>query len=130
MAEGWARNLKGDSIEAFSAGIERHGMNRLAIRAMAEFGVDISGHSSKTVDELPVKEFDYIITVCSHADENCPVFPGKGEVVHYGFDDPPKLAKNAKDDDAALVHYRRVSMEIREFVLTLPESIDNAKERK
>ena len=123
MAEGWTRALKGDQIDAFSAGIETHGLNPRAVKVMAEAGVDISGHKSKTVADLPAKEFDYVVTVCDHAHESCPLFPGKTKVVHVGFDDPPRLAKEAKTEEAALVHYRRVRDEIRAFVETLPEGL-------
>ena len=79
MAEGWARALKGDVVEAYSAGIEKHGMNPHAVRVMAEAGVDISKHYSKTPAELGPVEFDYVVTVCGHANENCPIFPGKAK---------------------------------------------------
>lgn len=123
IAEGWARHLKGDDIEAYSAGIEKHGLNPNAVKVMAEAGVDISKHQSQTVDELPVREFDYVVTVCGHANENCPIFPGKAKVVHVGFDDPPKLAADAKTEEEALGHYRRVRDEIRAFVEKLPEAL-------
>ncbi len=122
MAEGWARALKGDVLEAHSAGIEAHGLNPLAVRVMAEAGVDISGHRSKLVNELSGIPFDYVITVCGHANEQCPLFPGKTRVVHVGFDDPPTLAMGAPSEDAALNVYRRVRDEIRRFVEGLPES--------
>ena len=76
MAEGWAKHLKGDIIEAYSAGIENHGLNPLAVKIMNEVGVDISNHKSLSLGELPESEFDYVITVCNHAHENCPYFPG------------------------------------------------------
>ena len=123
MAEGWARHLKGDALEAHSAGIETHGLNPLAVRVMAEAGVDISRHRSKHVDELRDIPFDYVVTVCDHAYEHCPLFRGKAKVVHVGFDDPPRLAKTAKTEDEALAHYRRVRDEIRAFVETLPEAL-------
>ena len=78
MAEGWARALKGDQVEPYSAGIEKHGMNPHAVKVMAEAGVDISKHVSKTPAEIGPVEFDYVVTVCGHADENCPVFPATG----------------------------------------------------
>ena len=121
MAEGWARSLKGDVIEANSAGIETHGLNPNAVRVMAEAGVDISRHRSKHVDELKDIAFDYVVTVCDDAYESCPIFPGKTRVVHVGFDDPPRLAKTAKNEEEALGHYRRVRDEIRAFVEKLPE---------
>ena len=118
MAEGWARHLKGDQIEAYSAGIETHGLNSDAIRVMAEAGVDISGQRSKHVSELCSVEFDYVVTVCDHAHESCPVLPGKKKVIHVGFDDPPRLAANAKTEEERLAPYRRVRDEIRAFVET------------
>ena len=124
MAEGWARHLKSDSIDAYSAGTESHGLNFFAVKVMAEAGVDISHHSSKTLKELGAVEFDYIITVCSDADQNCPVFPGTTKKLHHGFDDPPRLAHGASSEEEALSHYRRVRDEIRAFVETLPESLE------
>lgn len=123
MAEGWARSLKADEIEAYSAGTESHGLNPHAVKVMAEAGVDISGHKSKTVADLESKEFDYVITVCSDADQNCPIFPGKAVKIHHGFDDPPRLARSAKTEEEVLSHYRRVRDEIRDFVMTLPEAL-------
>ena len=116
MAEGWARALKGDVIEPYSAGVEPHGMNSLAVKAMAETGVDISEQHSKHVDELASVPFDYVVTVCDHANETCPVFPGRVKRLHVSFDDPPRLARGAKSDAEALPHYRRVRDEIRRFV--------------
>jgi len=125
MAEGWARHLKGDAIEAYSAGIETHGLNPRAVRVMAEAGVDISGHRSKHVDELKDVPLDYVVTVCDNARESCPVFTGRTKVAHKSFEDPPRLAKDAKTEEEALAHYRRVRDEIKAFVLTLPESLTN-----
>ncbi len=125
MAEGWARRLKGDVIEPYSAGIESHGLNLRAVKVMAEAGVDISGHRSKLLDELLDIPFDYVVTVCDHASESCPVFPGKVKRVHVSFDDPPRLAKNAKTEEEALGHYRRARDEIRAFVEKLPEALTN-----
>ena len=118
MAEGWTRHLLGDRIEPYSAGIEAHGMNANAVRVMGEAGVDIAGQSSKLASTLVDVPFDLVITVCGHADENCPAYLGKSRVVHVGFDDPPKLAKSAANEDEALGHYRRVRDEIRAFVET------------
>lgn len=125
MAEGWARHLKRGAFDAWSAGIEKHGLNPNAVKVMAEAGVDIADHQSNTVDELPVQDFDYVVTVCGHANENCPILPGKAKVVHVGFDDPPKLAIGATSEEEALGHYRRVRDEIRAFVETLPEGLNN-----
>ena len=124
MAEGWARALKGDVVEAYSAGIETHGLNPNAVKVMAEAGVDISQQRSKHVDELKDVAFDVVITVCGHAHESCPLWLGrKTKVVHVGFDDPPALARAAKSDVEALDCYRRVRDEIRKFVEKLPEGL-------
>ena len=123
MAEGWCRHLKGDIIEAYSAGIETHGLNPNAVQVMAEAGVDISGHRSKHLDTLKDVAFDVVVTVCDNAHESCPMFPGKTKVVHVGFDDPPKLAKEAKSEQEALDCYRRVRDEIKTFIETLPEAL-------
>jgi arsenate reductase len=98
-------------------------MNLRAVRVMAEAGVDISRHRSKNVSELMDVPLDYVVTVCDNAHETCPMFPGKAKVVHVAFDDPPRLAKDAKTEEEALVHYRRVRDQIKAFVLTLPESL-------
>lgn len=123
MAEGWARALKGELIEPYSAGIEKHGLNPNAVKVMQKAGVDISGQWSNTVEELGPIEFDVVVTVCGHANENCPAFFGAPKIVHVGFDDPPKLAADAQTEDEALQHYRRVRDEIRDFVATLPDSL-------
>lgn len=123
MAEGWAHHLKSDQIEAYSAGIETHGLNPNAVKVMAESGIDISKQQSQHVDDLKYISFDYVITVCSHAHESCPIFPGTAKVIHKGFDDPPRLAKTATNEEEALGHYRRVRDEIKTFVETLPQSL-------
>jgi len=123
MAEGWARHLKGEVIEAYSAGIETHGMNPRAVAVMTEAGVDISEQHSKHVDELADTEFDYVVTVCDNAAESCPVFRGKAQVVHHSFDDPPRLARDAASEEEALSHYRRVRDEIRDYVAKLPGAL-------
>jgi len=121
MAEGFARALKSDRLEAFSAGTEPHGLNPLAVRAMREAGVDISSHTSKRPEEVlraTGAAFDLVVTVCGHADENCPHFES-ARIIHAGFDDPPRLAAGARSDDEAMPHYRRVRDEIRAFVLRI-----------
>ena len=120
MAEGWARHLKPNEIEAYSAGIEKRGFDPLAVKVMAEAGVDISGQRSKTIDDLPEHTFDWVITLCGHANETCPLFPGGTQRVHMGFDDPPALAKEASTKEEVLGHYRRVRDEIRGFIERLP----------
>jgi arsenate reductase len=124
MAEGWARHLKGDLFEVYSAGVEAHGLNPIAVKVMAEAGVDISAHRSKLVTELLDKGIDYVVTVCDHAAEACPRFPGKAKVIHHSFQDPPALAKTVKSEEEVLNIYRRVRDEIRDFVKTLPEVLE------
>jgi arsenate reductase len=123
MAEGWAKELKSDVIEVWSAGIEKHGLNLMAVRVMAEAGVDIGVHSSKTIDELPMQQFDYVITLCGHANETCPVFPGRVKKIHVGFDDPSNLAKDAQTEEETLDCYRKVREEIKHFVLKFPDCL-------
>jgi len=125
MAEGWARHLKREVLDAYSAGIEPHRLDPHAVAVMAEAGVDIAHHRSKNVAELLDVPFDYVVTVCGHAHETCPTFPAKAKVVHVGFDDPPALARQAATYEEALNCYRRVRDEIRDFVETLPESLEH-----
>jgi arsenate reductase len=123
MSEGWARALKGDLIEAYSAGVAPHGIDPRAVKVMAEAGVDLSGHSSKHLDSLLEVPFDYVVTVCDNAAESCPIFPGRVKKVHHSFQDPPRLAREAASEEEALAHYRRVRDEIRAFIETLPEAL-------
>ena len=123
MAEGWAKHLKGNTIEPYSAGIVAHGLNPRAVRVMKEAGVDISEHTSDEVESMMGVPFDYVVTVCGHADEHCPIFPGKAKIIHIGFDDPPSLATSAESEDEVLSHFRRVRDEIRAFIEALPESL-------
>ena len=125
MAEGWARQLKSTELEAYSAGIEKHGLNPHAVKVMAEAGVDISTQYSKTPAEIGSVPFDYVVTVCGHAGENCPIFPGKARIMHVGFEDPPKLTRHLPDGEEKLAVYRRVRDEIRRFVETLPSSLNS-----
>lgn len=121
MAEGWARHLHSEIIEPYSAGIERHGLNPSAVLVMAEVGVDISEHRSKLVEELPSIPIDYVITLCGHAHETCPYFPGK--IIHHGFPDPPQLAKNATTEEESLQAYRTVRDQLRQYIESLPKSL-------
>lgn len=125
MAEGWARHLKGESMVAYSAGTSPHGLNPLAVKVMAEAGVDISRQQSKHVAALRSVPLDFVISVCDSAREACPVFPGRVRTIHRGFDDPPALAKNAAGEAEALGHYRRVRDEIRAFIESLPDALTN-----
>lgn len=130
MAEGWTRHLKGEVIEAYSAGIEIHGLNPNAVKVMAEAGVDISNHKSQLLDDFKDLDLDVVVTVCGHAHETCPFFPGNCKVVHVGFDDPPKMAKQLADqgasEEAQLDCYREVRDQIKAFVETLPESLKSS----
>ena len=123
MAEGWTRMLKSDKIEAYSAGIEKHGLNPYAVKVMAEAGVDISTQKSKLIQELPDLNFDYVITVCGNAHKSCPFFPAASRVIHVGFDDPPHLAASCRTDEEKLDCYRRVRDEIRLFVESLRDNL-------
>jgi len=124
MAEGFARVLKSDVLNAYSAGVEKHGLNLRAVAVMAEAGVDIAGQTSKLVDELPDVPFDYVVTLCGSAHDMCPFFPGPVKKVHVGFEDPPALAANAATEEEALSHYRAVRDAIRDFVAGLPENLE------
>ena len=124
MAEAWTRELFGGRIEAYSAGIEARGLDPDAVKVMAEAGVNIAGQKSKRIDALRDVDFDYVVTVCDHARENCPVFSGQAKAVHAGFDDPPRLAAGARTEKERLAPYRRVRDEIREFVKNLPTLIE------
>lgn len=128
MAEGLANAIHGDILEAHSAGIERHGMNPQAVQVMNEAGIDMSAHRSKTIDVVDLQSFDFIITVCDHAHESCPVVPEGCRVIHQGFDDPPRLAGNLQDKEEILTCYRRVRDEIKNYIRKLPEQV--LKERK
>ena len=121
MAEGWARYLKGDVIEAYSAGVWPAEVNPKTIKVMAEAGVDISDQTSKHVDELLDIDFDYVVTLCDNARQLCPVFPGKAKLIHKGFEDPIAVVGSEKKK---LKAYRKIRDGIKEFIKTLPESIE------
>ena len=116
MAEGWARALQSQQFEPYSAGIEKHGLNPYAVKVMAEAGVDISGHYSKTLDDLADIELDLVVAVCDHAQQNCPVLSPTASMLGMPFDDPPKLAIGLSDENDILDCYRQVRDDIRLFV--------------
>lgn len=128
MAEGWTNHLKKDVIQAFSAGIEAQGLNPLAVKVMAEAGVDISQQQSKSINLYKNHKMDIVITVCGHAHETCPVFPSDCKVIHVGFDDPPKMAEKLEKLGASpeeqLQCYRQIRDEIKDFIQTLPEALN------
>jgi arsenate reductase len=126
MAEGWARHLKGDLVEPCSAGLDLRPLNPVAVRVMAEAGVDISRQRPKHIDELP-GEFEYVVTVCDSANEACPTLPPTIKRVHVGFDDPPQLARLAKTEADKLQIYRRVRDEIKTFVEGMPGNLEKGQ---
>lgn len=123
MAEGWSRHLKGNFLEPYSAGVENHGLDPLAVQVMAEIGIDISKQRSKLINELEKKEFDYVITICNDANEKCPIFPGRTKRIHYGFDNPAQIAKSTRTKEEALIIYRRVRDEIKDFINAMPNNL-------
>ena len=125
MAEGFARHFHGDKYEIYSAGIEKHGMNEFAMQVMQEADVPIDKQFSKTTEELPTQEIDFVITVCGHADDNCPFFPAQTRILHNGFDDPPKLALQVESHEEKLNCYRRVRDEVKAFAQQLPDFLNS-----
>ena len=124
MAEGWARHLLGDVIESFSAGVEKHGLDPIAVEVMGEADVDISNHKSKLISELADLDFDYVITLCDNARQTCPFFPGTAKNIHIGFDDPRSLTSVSNTSrEEKLKTYRRVRDEIRKMIDDLPRSL-------
>ncbi len=109
MAEGLLRQLAGDRFEVASAGTEATRVHPLAIRAMRDAGVDIQLHTTKTVDSLLDRPWDYVITVCDSANEGCPLFPGRTTRLHWSFDDPSRATGT---EDERLDTFRRVRDEI------------------
>jgi arsenate reductase len=123
MAEGWARRLQGEVMDAYSAGTHPKALDPLAVQVMADVGIDLSTQQPKSLDAVQHLPFNYVITVCSDAHETCPVFPGRARIVHRGFDDPPRLAAEAKSQKEALGHYVRVRDEIKAFIEQLPGAL-------
>ena len=127
MAEGWARHLKADSIEPYSAGIRPHKLSRRATQVMREAGVDISDQTSEHVDDYTNVAFDYVITVCDDAKEQCPTFPGKTKTIHKQFDDP---AAAIGAEDQVMAEFRRIRDEIKAFIETMPESLEKSRKKQ
>lgn len=113
MAEGLANYYLGDKLEAYSAGTEATFVKPLAIKAMSELGIDISHHKSKTVYEFENETFDYVITVCDHAKETCPFFPGGKNYIHKGFKDPSDVQGS---EEEKLEAFRRSRDEIKNWL--------------
>jgi arsenate reductase len=116
MAEAFANTLRQDEIEAFSAGVNPGKINERAIKVMAEAGIDISNHYSKSIDDLVGIDFDYVVTLCDKAKESCPVFPGKVKLIHHNFNDPTSAAGSEQE---ILAEFRRVRDEIKAFVKSI-----------
>ncbi len=124
MAEGWARHLKSDVIEADSGGVWPVGVSSRAIQVMAEAGIDISSQTSDHVNDFLAIDFDYVITLCDNARERCPIFSGKAKLIHKPFEDPTFVMGST---DAIMAAFRQTREQIKTFVETLPESLkDNA----
>ena len=123
IAEGWAKHLKDDVIDAYSAGIRPIGVSTRAIKVMAEAGVDISGHKSKHIDELEGIDFDYVVTLCDNAAESCPVFPSRAKIIHQPFEDPHFATG---DDKTVLATFRKVRDQIKAFVEKMPGNLCRA----
>lgn len=124
MAEGWARHLKGNIIDAYSAGIRPVGVSSRAIQVMAEAGVDISKHKSRHLDEFSEIDFDYVITLCDNVAENCPAFTGKAKMFHRPFEDP-YFATGSEED--IMETFRRVRNDIRKFIEAMPDNLKNSE---
>jgi len=124
MAEGWARHLKGDIIEAYSAGVWPVGVHPRAIKVMAEAGVDISDQTSKHVDEFLGTDFDFVVTLCDNARQQCPVFPGKAKLIHKAFEDPVAVVGS---EGQIMRAFRRTRDDIKAFIEKLPEFLKQQK---
>ena len=114
MAEGFLRHMAGDRFEVFSAGVKPTQVNPLAIKVMAEAGIDISKHRSKSAMEFIGQQFDYVITVCDNAKQTCPIFPGKYEKIHWDLEDP---AEAQGSEEERLAFFRRIRDEVKNNVL-------------
>ena len=114
MAEGFLRDMAGDRFEVFSAGIKPTQVNPLAIKVMAEAGIDISKHRSKSAMEFIGQKFDFVVTVCDNAKQTCPIFPGKYEKIHWDLEDPAEAQGN---EEERLSFFRRIRDEVKNNVL-------------
>ena len=126
MGEGLFRHYLGDRFEVHSAGTRPSSVRPEAIAVMAELGIDISGHRSKSVDEFLTHEFRYVFTVCDNARESCPVLPGKAERIHWSFEDPAAVEGSEEERLAA---FRRIRDQIRERVLQFASTLPQGSSR-
>lgn len=121
MAEGFARHLYPDKLDALSAGIIAKGIDPYTILVMKEIGIDISSQRSKTVNEFGKVQFDFAVTLCDIDEKNCPIFPSKYGIIHRGFGDPPALAAKETNEKEKLKIYRNIRDQIRQYIETLPK---------
>ncbi len=121
MAEAFARKMGPHFLQAYSAGVDPGTLDTRAVQVMAEIGIDISGQRPKSIESLGNIAFDVVITLCDHANETCPYFPGKVLRLHRGFEDPPRMTAGETKEDVILDGYRKVRDEIRSFVANLPQ---------
>jgi len=117
MAEGLLRHDSGSQFEVESAGTKPSQVRPEAIQVMREIGIDISGHRSKSVDEFAGQTFDYVLTVCDHAKETCPIYPGHSNRLHHNFQDPAAVEGS---EEQRLAAFRKVRDEIRMYLRTFP----------
>jgi arsenate reductase len=118
MAEGLLRHYAEERFEVFSAGTKPSSVRPEAVVAMQELGIDISAHRSKSLDEFDGQKFDYVLTVCHHAKESCPLFPGNAVVIHHSFEDPAAFQGSEEEKLAA---FRRVRDQLRTFLANFPD---------
>ena len=124
MAHGLANTLLNQHYISYSAGIESHGLNQLAVKVMAEINIDISHYQSETLDQFDLTQFDHVIAVCEHAAANCPTFSDTTQVFVHPFDDPPKLAQQANSEHESLSYYRQVRDDIKDWIEKLPTQLN------
>ncbi|MHC4572383.1 MAG: arsenate reductase ArsC [Planctomycetota bacterium] len=122
IAEAWARQLKSVLVEPYSAGIRPSAVNPRAAKVMAEEEIDISSQTSRHVDELLGTDFDYVVTLCDNARDNCPVFTGNAKLIHRVFEDPTLVIGS---EEKILAAFRKTRDNIKAFIETLPESLEN-----
>jgi arsenate reductase len=125
MAEGWARRLRGDNMNVYSAGIAPGTLNQMAVKVMAEAGIDISAQRPKHIDELRDIDFDYVVTLCDEARESCPAFPRKTKLFHKTFEDPTFMIGTEQQIKAAFVKLRE---QIKEFTEKMPGILKKGKQ--
>ena len=119
MAEGWMKYYSKNNAEVYSGGVEQHGLNQTAVKVMAESGIDISSNTSDLVYDYLGIDFDFVITVCENAKENCPVFPNRAQKIHKGFEDPAQMKGT---EEEILKKFRQIRDEIKKFCMEFSEN--------